>query len=229
MEVYTIKGIAGLANTYILPINNREIVLVDPADFDKIKDSPFEFQSKLCYTFLTHEHWDHIAALNQLRRMYNTTTIATEKCNEGTQSEKLNLSRYISLYKTSIGMLNTAFVCMEADVTFNGYERLAISNIYVELYETPGHSRGSCCIKINNCLFTGDAILDNMDDVFGMPRHDIEKYQDVTVPILKQLALNNKDLIIYPGHGNPLKLSDAIRHIDKYMEGRYENNIVGVL
>lgn len=218
--MYTIKGQGGLSNTYILPVNDSELIVVDPSDFAKIRECLFEFSGKLCYTFLTHEHWDHIAGLNQLKSMCNVKVISTQKCSEGIQSSKLNLSKYLRLFNKEIAGSKNGFVCEKADFVVASNRHFNISQMEVKLYETPGHSPGSCCIQIGNILFTGDTILDSMEDVFRMPGHDMEAYGTITMPILRKLYLDNKDIIIYPGHGEKMKMSDSLEYIAGYVEGK---------
>lgn len=219
LDMYIIKEEGGFSNTYILPVNDSEIIVVDPANFDRIQHCLFELSGKMCYAFLTHEHWDHIAGLNQLRNVCNVKVISTEKCSEGIQSSKLNLSKYLSLFNKDMAGKKNGFVCDKADILITGSKRFNISNVEVNVYETPGHSQGSCCIQIGNMLFTGDTMLNSGAAIFRMPNHDMEAYRSITMPILRKLLLAHKDMVIYPGHGEKMKMSDSLEYIAGYVEG----------
>ena len=77
---------------------------------------------------------------------------------------------------------------------------------------TPGHSAGSCCILIDDMLFSGDTILENIN-VTGFPGGSRKKYREVTVPILKHILPGVR--CVYPGHGDAMTREDAVRLIEK--------------
>ena len=218
MMTHCLTHDGGLANTYVLQENEREYVVIDPSDYDILKDCVVEFSGKICYVFLTHEHWDHIAGLNQLRNECDVKVYSTTYCSKAIQSEKLNLSKYSSvLHKENAG-IEMPFVCEGADTVFSGEFQLQIGNSKIKLIETPGHSPGSCCIRIGKRLFAGDTVLECVEDIFRMPRHDLTVYRERTLPLLKKMNVENKDLVLYPGHGKELLLRDMIDLITKYLE-----------
>lgn len=216
MNVYTIKGECGLSNTYLLWKDEGDVIIIDPSDSRRLKDCILERSNKVCYTFLTHEHWDHIIGLNDLRDMGNVKVISTKRCSEAIQSSKLNLSKYMSFFVQE--NLSYPFACDASDIIFEGMGHIEISGIEINLFETPGHSPGSCCIQIESMLFSGDSILGNLKDIFCMPRHNMEAYRKVTFPMLKQLYSCDKNIIVYPGHGEKSSLGNMIKRLEKYLE-----------
>ena len=44
-------------------------------------------------------------------------------------------------------------------VTFSGGEILEIGDISLEVIHTPGHTKGACCFKMGDILFTGDTLF----------------------------------------------------------------------
>ena len=82
-------------------------------------------------------------------------------------------------------------------------EKLDLAGFSIEVFHTPGHTLGSACFKVEDCLFTGDTLF--RDTIGGdFPPHgdtDIEIYS-----IRKQLFTIEENLICYPGHGEPTTL-----------------------
>ena len=78
-------------NSYVLIYQNYSIV-IDPNNFDeteKVLDG-----TKLEYIFLTHEHFDHIMAVDKLREKYNAKLIAQKLTSKNIQSSSKNLSKF---------------------------------------------------------------------------------------------------------------------------------------
>ena len=218
MNVDILKGESGLANTYIIKKDMEELIIIDPADSIRIKDCILEYSNKMCYVFLTHEHWDHINGLNDLKNLCTVKVITSKKCSEAIQSSKLNLSKYMSLFRKEYKDTGGPFVCDASDMIFENWEHIDISGVGIDLFETPGHSPGSSCVKIGDMLFVGDTVLEQVIDIFRMPGHDMEDYRSVTLPLLKQLHSSVKDLTVYPGHGGKLSFKNVLRQIEEYLE-----------
>ena len=63
---------------------------------------------------------------------------------------------------------------------------------------TPGHSKGSSCLLIDNKLFSGDMMFAGgslgRTDLWG------GSYEDMRNSLQKLLQLSD-DIVVYPGHG----------------------------
>ncbi len=83
-------------------------------------------------------------------------------------------------------------------------ERLPQGDGELEVIHTPGHTMGSVCFRYGNALFSGDHVLPTISPNVGggdlrrqgMLRHYLESLERVA-------ALDCKDLLVYPGHGEP--------------------------
>lgn len=69
----------------------------------------------------------------------------------------------------------------------------------VELFSTPGHSAGSCCIVVDDLLFVGDTVLEN-NLMVKFPGSSKKLYRSVTAPLLERLLLGNRVSCVYSGH-----------------------------
>ena len=75
-------------------------IAIDPAMEDMFAINNYLDNKNLTldYILLTHEHYDHIAAIDQLRLEYkDVQLICHECCNEGMQLPERNLSKYMDV------------------------------------------------------------------------------------------------------------------------------------
>ena len=156
---------------------------------------------------LTHEHFDHISGLNRLRDLCASScrVIAGATCSERIQDTKANLSAYADVLAELGGKQIPEpwlpFVCKEADSTFENQYAFHWMGRAVELFSTPGHSAGSCCIVVDDLLFVGDTVLEN-NLMVKFPGSSKKLYREVTVPLLEKWLLGNRVSCVYSGHGD---------------------------
>ncbi len=187
------------SNCYLITQRDSpECILVDPA----LKDASGFFQDiaskglHLKYIILTHEHFDHISSVELLRDLSGCQVIATKDCSESITNPKKNLS----LFHDQIG-----FACSLSDIVVqeNGYQ-IFWANCYLKFYLTPGHSEGSLCFNINDCLFTGDTLIQNTKIITKLPGGSLEKLK-ISLSFL--FTHFDPGTMIYPGHGPAFHLS----------------------
>ena len=68
----------------------------------------------------------------------------------------------------------------------------------LEILSTPGHTPGGICIKVENCVFTGDTLFR-----LSIGRTDFENgsHEDLINSIKSKLMALKDDTVVYPGHG----------------------------
>ena len=195
-------------NTFLLQAGNHMLV-IDPG-YDI---SMFEKCSATdsVTVLLTHEHFDHITGLNELRRKTQCCVIASEPCSSRIQNVRTNMSAYADvlaeLAEKPRSEAFEPFVCDKANIVFDDEYLFDWMGNPVKIVATPGHSAGSCCIVIDDLLFVGDTILDN-NLMTRFPGSNNKIYQKKTVPLLKELlgVVNT----VYPGHGNTMMPDEAL-------------------
>ena len=83
--------------------------------------------------------------------------------------------------------------------TVNDGETINLEGFQIEIFGAQGYSRESVMYKINNCLFTGDALTAGM---IGHVENTFSKAMLITK--IKETFENIKDdTIIFPGYGPP--------------------------
>lgn len=96
MFIYKIKNSPITSNCYIL-YNDSKCIIVDPGSSNNNEIYDFLNLKSLTpeYIFLTHEHFDHIWGLNDLRSTYlNLKVISSIECSNAIACSK---KKYVSI------------------------------------------------------------------------------------------------------------------------------------
>ena len=145
-------------------------------------------QGKPVGILLTHGHFDHIMAADEVRKKYNIPIYASEKEETTLLNPRVNLSAF--------GRGNCT---LDADVYLKDLEVVEMAGFSVQMIETPGHTVGSCCyyLKDEGVLFSGDTVFQG-----SVGRTDFP--EGSTAAIVRSLhrlldALPD-ETEVYPGH-----------------------------
>lgn len=201
-------------NMFMLQTGNHILVIDPVADLSMLRRC---CGADSVTVFLTHEHFDHITGLNELRSMVSCRVIASEICSERIQNTRTNMSAYADvlaeLAGKSLKKIIEPFVCDQAGVVFKDELSFDWMGCRAKVIATPGHSAGSSCILLNDMLFVGDTILNN-NLMLRFPGSNKKDYLEKTAPRLKELILvANK---IFPGHGVVMSRDEALGILCKF-------------
>jgi glyoxylase-like metal-dependent hydrolase (beta-lactamase superfamily II) len=202
------------SNCYILEDHGKAL-LIDPNDYGSIKDHLDGRGLIPEWILLTHEHCDHIAALNELRRHYSLQVLASADCSRGIQDTKLNMTRIMEAYlffknKGTSYVTYPKFVCQAADVTFDRALDFGWHNHILRLLPAPGHTPGSTCIILDEkLLFSGDYFIPGEEVITRLPGGDEEVYEKIGKKVLRSLP---NDIRTYPGHGEAFILTTEVKN-----------------
>lgn len=193
------------SNTYIMT-EERSALVVDPVDVKEFWDFINERSINRADVVLTHEHFDHISGLNELRQKIACTVYAHKKCSENIGIATRNLSSAANVLEQVSEKVQrkeipfSSFVCTPADVVFDETYRFYWNGYEVELAHTPGHSAGSICMILDGeKLFSGDTLL-AVPTITRLPGGNKRIFQEVTLPWLQEKMAVVKWIL--PGHGD---------------------------
>ena len=148
------KCIVGSVSTNCYLLKNKEtgeMLIIDPGDnAGKIEQKILEMQGKPIAILLTHGHFDHILAADEIRKKYNVPIYADQKEEKTLQDARINLTAYQGNGYT-----------LKADVYLTDLQVEELAGFSVQMIETPGHTVGSCCyyLKDEDVLFSGDTVF----------------------------------------------------------------------
>lgn len=187
--------------TYVLSQENYPAaIIIDPgnSDISEIRNFLRSKGKSVGHIVLTHEHFDHIAGVKELRREYECQLICSLECSKAITDSRKNYSRYLT---------GVDFVCPPADITcesLNGILKWNESTLRFLI--TPGHSPGSICIAVEMCLFAGDTLIRDIPTVTKFPGGDKTALRHSINTIMEEMDKNTK---IFPGHGKEFYLRDV--------------------
>ncbi len=148
------KCVLGMVYTNCYFLKNKEtgeLLLVDPADApEKIVQKIEEMQAKPVGILLTHGHYDHILAVEDIKEKYGLKVYACSKEQEMLREPSMNMSGY-----------GGRAASIKPDVLLNDLEVFTAAGFSVQMIHTPGHTPGSCCyyLKDEGVLFSGDTLF----------------------------------------------------------------------
>lgn len=187
--------ISGIFNSNMYVIRNersRKAVVIDPDEGNENKLTEYlkKINIEPTCVILTHEHFDHCAGVNVLERHYDFDLLATAECMEKIKNEKGNLSRYAMEVCRPFGIVHPV---SEID----DWQKITIEDFVFRFIKTPGHSAGSMCIQMGNCLFSGDTLL-QMKVPVKLPGGNRQMLEDSWQ---KLKSFVSSGVLVYPGHG----------------------------
>lgn len=160
-----------------------------------------------CTILLTHEHYDHISGVNQLREHFSCTVICTEICAQRMANPRRShaavfpamfFSQGPEVVRQAAALFDTQYTCT-ADETYTGTLNLQWHGIPLHLVELSGHSPGSAAIEAAGThVFTGDNLIPGTETLIRLPGGDKTVYLDQVVPYLRRLPSST---VLLPGHG----------------------------
>lgn len=125
-------------NCFLLITAARHAVVIDPAAPAAAIDAALaEHGAALTHILLTHGHFDHVTSLGELRKKHGAALCMFEADAKGSS------------------MLPPA----APDHCFADGETLRVDELAFQIYHTPGHTMGSCCILCGEYFFTGDTLF----------------------------------------------------------------------
>ena len=183
------KCIVGSVFTNCYFLKNKEteeMLIVDPGDnADRIEQKVLEMQGRPVAILLTHGHFDHILAAEEIKKKYNIPIYACAKEEKTLQDPRINLTAF-----------HMSSYTLKADVYLQVVELAGFS---IQMIETPGHTLGSCCyyLKDEGVLFSGDTVFCGSVGRTDFPEGSTAAIVNSLHRLLEALP---DDTEVYPGH-----------------------------
>ena len=189
-------------NCFIVMNEKKECIIVDPGE-EGAKLIQFIKKNGLkpLAVLLTHAHFDHIGAVDDVRDAFDIEAYIHEKEKKWLTDPILNGSQYF--------MMGNATKQRPAEHIISEEGALKIGDFVFEVFETPGHSPGSISFYLRDAgyLFSGDVLFKR-----SIGRTDLAGgNMDVLMKSIEQKILTlPHNTIVFPGHGEITLIEDEV-------------------
>ena len=166
-------------------------ILVDPGEeAAKIEAELKDLGVKLEAIILTHCHFDHVGAVDEVKANHPEIDIYVNE---------IDYAYVEAGTEWPFGSFSSEVKFIEENKEFEAGP-FKFTTIF-----TPGHSKGSVCFLSGDVLFSGDTLFRETvgrTDLLG------SSYEEIVDSVNNKLMLLDDNVVVYPGHGH----STTIKH-----------------
>ncbi|MBO4769766.1 MAG: MBL fold metallo-hydrolase [Clostridia bacterium] len=183
-------------NCYLVSCDDGcDAVLIDPgAEAERILASASAKHLNIKAVALTHGHFDHIMAVNEVIAATGAELFVHRDDSEMIRNPELNVSaRFREPYAVDAEIKKE--LC-DGDV-------ISVGSLELTVIHTPGHTPGSVCFVCGDTIFTGDTVFRGGIGRYDLPGGDY----NLLMKSVEKLNRLNGDYRLLPGHDSPSTLS----------------------
>ena len=200
MKIQTIPVGQLMTNCYLVCDEQAKVcAVVDPGDeAGRINDAVERSGCQVSFVLLTHGHYDHFTGLAGLLEKYDVPVyIHPADAEEGRNNPwSLKFPRLDDAHQRWYG---------EGDT-------LTLGSLIIHVLSTPGHSKGSVCLVVEDAILAGDTLFYGSCGRTDFPGGD---YKEMLLS-LARLARLEGNYRVYPGHDRATDL-EWERRMNPYM------------
>ena len=181
MKIINLKNIESFSSDFNVVNSEKGVIVIDAGFYNqKIKDYLKKLE-RVDAILLTHGHWDHIQALDKMKKDFPDTKIYIHE----------NDYEFLKEPDWNLSLKHGVNLVIQSEVQKLKEGKFKVRDYEIELIHTPGHTGGSCLyyFKEENILFTGDTIgptvignsfypTGSEEDMFS----SLEKFKNLNLP-----------------------------------------------
>lgn len=186
---------------FIYDDDTKELIIADPAgEADRLKGMIAEHGLKPQAILLTHGHFDHIGAVDAIRKAYGIPAYCLEEEKEILENTEYNLSAW----------MGEGFA-VKPDRLLTDEQELILAGFSIRVIATPGHTKGSCCyyFKEDGFLLSGDTLF---LESYGRTDFPTGSMSELARSIKEKLFALPEETPVYSGHGDPTTIEHEKRY-----------------
>ncbi len=187
------------SNAYLLcRESDSKCIIIDPGLDEVLVDQKIiELKLKPIAIISTHGHFDHVGGVSFFHDKYSIPFYL--------HIEDLKLYKSSNFY-LKLSKINRFIKIIEPEFLMIGKsQKLNIDKFSLEIYNYPGHTKGSCIIKHENNIFTGDIVFKKGLYLNKLPQENAAVLKKSIIEIMNAFDLASN---CYPGHGNEAVLNE---------------------
>jgi glyoxylase-like metal-dependent hydrolase (beta-lactamase superfamily II) len=169
----------------------KELLIIDPGDNAKQLAERVRTQGgKPVAILLTHGHFDHATAAEELAKEFDIKIYAHEMEQETLADAQINVSWMVG--ERSV---------FHADLFLKDEQEIDLAGFHIRVLHTPGHTKGGCCyyLPYEDIVFSGDTLF-----CTSVGRSDLPggSGSQLVRSIKEKLMVLPDRTTVYPGHGD---------------------------
>lgn len=178
-------------NCYLV-YQEEHLLIIDPgAEAKKIQQEIEKTTATPAAILLTHTHYDHIGAVEELRNFYHIPVYVSPLEADWLQDPIMNLSGLGRHDDIDDVLVSPAEYLLEN-------KEYQIENLNFQVVPTPGHSIGSVSFIFPDFVLSGDALFRGSIGRTDLPTGNLEQ---LLTSIQTQLFVLPDEFAVFPGHG----------------------------
>jgi glyoxylase-like metal-dependent hydrolase (beta-lactamase superfamily II) len=191
MDILTVKVGILQTNCYLLKANGVAVIIDPGAKIQRILDALGD--TPLIAVLLTHGHFDHIGAINDLLAVHPVPVYLHPDDEPLMSDPQLNYS-FPKRFTVDVSTLPYPAI-------------LELGPFRFEIIDAPGHTSGSVMLKIGEHLFSGDTLFK-----LSVGRTDLKTGNPTAMKhTLRSIKSMHGPLTIWPGHDDSTTLEDELK------------------
>jgi glyoxylase-like metal-dependent hydrolase (beta-lactamase superfamily II) len=188
-----------MVNSYMV-VNNDKGIVIDPGSgveplLNKAESDGVTIEAVIA----THGHIDHIDGVNIAKGKTGAPFYISAPDSE--------LVKNVQMQANMFGLPPVAAITAEKELPSSG--DIKIAGLDCALFYTPGHSRGSVSILIEDYLFSGDVLFNYSIGRTDLPGGD---YDELINSIRKNLLIMPDETRVLSGHGPETTIGTEKKH-----------------
>ena len=193
------------ANCYLVYNSiNKNCIIVDPGDEGNfISEKILSLKLAPLLVIATHGHFDHILAVGELQEDFKIPFAINYK----------DLFLLKKSKKSASYWLNSEVITLppSPSIDLEKENNIILEGISFEIIKTPGHTPGSVCLYFSKekLLFSGDTLFEQGASRTDFSYSSEKDYKDS----INRLSKIDPCAIVYPGHGSPVLLKEALNYL----------------
>ncbi len=177
---------------YLHKEGETEAIMVDPSTkanviYDTLKEKGLTLKAIL----ITHGHFDHLMAVNELKELFGDVTVYAG-AKESVLLEDPSMNHSILIGKPYV---------VKTDVPVKEGDEITVGSMKCKVIETPGHSVGGVCyyFEEDDVLISGDTLF---FESVGRTDFPTGNAGELRMSITEKLYKLPDNTSVYPGHGD---------------------------
>ena len=197
------QAVLGPIQTNVYFVKNtetRELFMVDPAaNAARIKEMILKMDAGPVAILLTHGHFDHIMAPEELRDYYHIPIYACRAEADMLRDPVKNMTEY---YRVPASF--------DADRYLDDNDEFTCAGFRIQVMHTPGHTVGGCCYYLpeEKILFSGDTLFCGSVGRTDFPGGSMSQIITSLHRLIDNLP---EETEVYPGHNSSTTIGDEKR------------------